>query len=133
MIALFYSARTQYQTNLGFLQKGRFPLMTPKQVVEFAKEKGVKIIDLRFIDLPGLWQHFSITMNELNEGIFEDGLGFDGSSIRGFQKIQESDMLLIPDPNSCFLDPFTEVTTLNIICNVKDPVTGESYSRDPRY
>ena len=107
--------------------------MTPKQVVEYAKEKGVKIIDLRFIDLPGLWQHFSITMNELNEGIFEDGLGFDGSSIRGFQKIQESDMLLIPDPKACFLDPFTEVTTLNIICNVRDPVTGESYSRDPRY
>ncbi len=107
--------------------------MTPKQVVEFAREKGVRIIDLRFIDLPGIWQHFSITTSELNEDIFEDGLGFDGSSIRGFQKIQESDMLLIPDPNATFLDPFTEVTTLNIICNVKDPVTGQAYSRDPRY
>jgi len=107
--------------------------MTPKQVVEFAREKGVKIVDLRFIDLPGIWQHFSITAGELSEDIFEEGLGFDGSSIRGFQKIQESDMLLIPDPNAVFLDPFTEVTTLNVICNVKDPITGQSYSRDPRY
>jgi glutamine synthetase len=107
--------------------------MTPKEVVEFARSKGVKIVDLRFIDLPGIWQHFSITAGELTEEIFEDGLGFDGSSIRGFQKIQESDMLLIPDPNAVFLDPFTEVTTLNIICNVKDPITGQSYTRDPRY
>jgi glutamine synthetase len=107
--------------------------MTPKQVVEFAREKGVKIVDLRFIDLPGVWQHFSITTGELTEDIFEEGLGFDGSSIRGFQKIQESDMLLIPDPDATFLDPFTEVPTLNIICNVKDPITGQSYSRDPRY
>ena len=107
--------------------------MTPKQVVEFAREKGVKIVDLRFIDLPGIWQHFSITTGELTEDVFDEGLGFDGSSIRGFQKIQESDMLLIPDPNATFLDPFTEVQTLNIICNVKDPITGQAYSRDPRY
>jgi len=107
--------------------------MTPKQVVEFARDKGVKIADLRFIDLPGIWQHFSITTGELTEDIFEEGLGFDGSSIRGFQKIQESDMLLIPDPNAVFLDPFTEVPTLNMICNVKDPITGQPYSRDPRY
>jgi glutamine synthetase len=107
--------------------------MTPKQVVEFARDKGVKIVDLRFIDLPGIWQHFSITTAELTEDIFEEGLGFDGSSIRGFQKIQESDMLLIPDPDATFLDPFTEVPTLDIICNVKDPITGQSYSRDPRY
>ena len=71
--------------------------MTPKDVLKMAKEKGAKIVDLRFIDLPGLWQHFSIPISELNEGIFEDGLGFDGSSIRGFQTIDESDMLLIPD------------------------------------
>jgi len=70
--------------------------MTPKDVLKLAKEKGVKIVDLRFIDLPGLWQHFSIPMSELKEDIFEDGLGFDGSSIRGFQTIDESDMLLIP-------------------------------------
>src|SRR2546430_16002262 len=106
--------------------------MTPKQVVEFAREKGVKIVDLRFIDLPGIWQHFSITTGGLIEVIFQDGLGFDGSSIRGFQKIQESDMLLIPHPNSIFLDPFTNAPTTNIIFNVLAPITGPSYTRDQR-
>jgi glutamine synthetase len=91
--------------------------MTPKDVLKLAKEKGVKIVDLRFIDLPGLWQHFSIPMSELKEDIFEDGLGFDGSSIRGFQTIDESDMLLIPDPTTAQMDP----------------VTGKPYTRDPRY
>src|SRR5437764_2599980 len=99
--------------------------MTPKDVLKLAKEKGVKIVDLRFIDLPGLWQHFSIPMSELKEDIFEDGLGFDGSSIRGFQTIDESDMLLIPDPTTAQMDPFTAVPTLVLICNVKDPVTGK--------
>src|SRR5882724_964687 len=107
--------------------------MTPKDVSKMAKEKGVKIIDLRFIDLPGLWQHFSIPVSELNDGIFESGLGFDGSSIRGFQTIDESDMLLIPDPTTAQMDPFTAVPTLVLICNVKDPVTGKAYTRDPRY
>src|SRR2546427_10829623 len=106
--------------------------MTPKEVVEFARQKGARIVDLRFIDLPGLWQHFSITMSEMKEDIFDDGLGFDGSSIRGFQKIQESDLLLIPDPNGCFMDPFTDVPTLDSISNVKDPATGVSYARGPR-
>ena len=107
--------------------------MTPKDVLKLAKEKGAKIVDLRFIDLPGLGQHFSIPVSELSEGIFEDGLGFDGSSIRGFQSIDESDMLLIPDPTSAQMDPFTAVPTLDLICNVKDPVTGKPYTRDPRY
>src|SRR3989441_942453 len=107
--------------------------MTPKDVLKLAKEKGAKIIDLRFIDLPGLWQHFSIPMSELKEDIFEEGLGFDGSSIRGFQTIDESDMLLIPDPSTAQMDPFTAVPTLDLICNVKDPVTGKPYTRDPRY
>ncbi|HUF93082.1 MAG TPA: glutamine synthetase beta-grasp domain-containing protein, partial [Candidatus Limnocylindria bacterium] len=107
--------------------------MTAKDVLKMAKEKGAKIIDLRFIDLPGLWQHFSIPLSELNEGIFEDGLGFDGSSIRGFQSIDESDMLLIPDPATAQMDPFTAVPTLVLICNVRDPATGKWYSRDPRY
>src|SRR5438128_11913183 len=106
--------------------------MTPKDVLKLAKEKGAKIIDLRFIDLPGLWQHFSIPVSELNEEIFEDGLGFDGSSIRGFQTIDEPDLLLIPDPNSAAMDPFTAVPTLVVICNLKDPVTGKGYTRDPR-
>src|SRR5438093_9774186 len=107
--------------------------MTPKDVLKLAKEKGAKIIDLRFIDLPGLWKHFSIPMSELREDIFEEGQGFDGSSIRGFQTIDESDMLLIPDPTTAVMDPFTAVPTLVLICNVKDPVTGKPYSRDPRY
>jgi glutamine synthetase len=107
--------------------------MTPREVIEFAKKNKVEIVDLRFVDVPGLWQHFSIPVSELKEDIFEDGLGFDGSSIRGFQSIDESDMLLIPDPNSAFMDPFTQHPTLNLICNVRDPITGKSYSRDPRY
>src|ERR1044071_331973 len=107
--------------------------MTPKDVLKTAKEKGAKIVDLRFIDLPGLWQHFSIPVSELSEGIFEDGLGFDGSSIRGFQTIDESDMLLMPDATTAQMDPFTAVPTLVLICNVKDPITGKAYTRDPRY
>src|SRR6266704_3958830 len=99
--------------------------MTPKEVVEFAREKGVRIIDLRFIDLPGIWQHFSITTGELTEDVFDEGLGFDGSSIRGFQEIQESDMLLMPDPDTALIDPFTQHKTLDINCFVHDPITGE--------
>jgi glutamine synthetase len=96
-------------------------------------ETGAQIVDLRFCDLPGLMQHFSIPAGELTEEIFEEGIGFDGSSIRGFQEIQESDMLLVPDPETAWLDPFTKHPTLNINCFVKDPVTGEWYSRDPRH
>src|SRR5712691_7938624 len=107
--------------------------MKPKEVLAFAKEKKVEIIDLKFVDLPGLWQHFSISTSELNEGLFADGIGFDGSSIRGFQAINESDMLLMPDPNTAMMDPFTELPTLSLICNIKDPITGQAYSRDPRY
>src|SRR3989454_642244 len=107
--------------------------MTPKDVIKLAKEKDAKIVDLRFIDVPGLWQHFSIPVAELSEELFEEGIGFDGSSIRGFQTIDESDMLLFPDPATAVMDPYTAVPTLVLICNVKDPITGDSYSRDPRY
>src|SRR3977135_1207517 len=107
--------------------------MTPKDVLKMAKEKGVKIVDLRFIDLPGLWQHFSIPVSELREDIFEDGLGFDGSSIRGFQTIDKSDRLPMPAPPTAQMDPFTAVPTMVLICTVKDPITGKAYSRDPRY
>ncbi len=107
--------------------------MNPKELLKFVNDEGIKMIDLRFVDLPGLWQHFSIISKEVDEDMFEEGVGFDGSSIRGFQEIQESDMILIPDASTAFLDPFTAVPTLNIICNVKDPVTLQSYSRDPRY
>ena len=108
-------------------------MATPKDVLHLMKESGAEIVDFRFCDLPGLMQHFSVPAAELNEGLFEDGIGFDGSSIRGFQEIQESDMLLVPDPDTAYMDPFTQHRTLNINCFVKDPVTGEMYSRDPRY
>jgi glutamine synthetase len=107
--------------------------MKPADVLTRIKDKGIRAIDLRFVDLPGLWQHFTISPRELTEEAFEAGLGFDGSSIRGFQHIQESDMLLIPDAASAFEDPFTEFPTLSVICNVKDPVTGDPYTRDARY
>lgn len=106
---------------------------TPKEVVEFAKDEGVQIVDIRFCDLPGLMQHFSVPVSELTEEVFDDGYGFDGSSIRGFQEIQESDMILKPDPNTAVIDPFTQHKTLNINCWVHDPITHENYSRDPRY
>src|SRR5262249_14048445 len=106
--------------------------MTPREVIDLATEREAKIVDVRFVDLPGTWQHFSMPVSLLNEELFEDGIGFDGSSIRGFQKINESDMLLMPDPDTAFMDPFTDVSTLNIICDVEDPITRERYSRDPR-
>ena len=107
--------------------------MNPRELLQFASDEGIKMFDLRFVDLPGLWQHFSISANEMEEEMFEEGVGFDGSSIRGFQEIQESDMILIPDASTAFKDPFTAVPTLNIICNVKDPMTLQSYTRDPRH
>jgi glutamine synthetase len=106
---------------------------TPSEVLKLATDSGAEVVDLRFCDLPGLMQHFSMPMHELSEEGFDEGYGFDGSSIRGFQEIQESDMLLVPDPNTAVLDPFREHVTLNINCFVRDPVTGESYTRDPRY
>ncbi len=106
--------------------------MTPREVIDLATEREAKVVDIRFVDLPGTWHHFSIPASVLTEEVFEDGLGFDGSSIRGFQKINESDMLLIPDPETAFMDPFTEHPTLNIICDIEDPITRERYSRDPR-
>lgn len=91
------------------------------------------MIDLKFVDLPGLWQHFSVSAKEFDESAFTEGVGCDGSSIRGFQAINESDMLLFPDPTAAFIDPFTRDATLSVICDVRDPVTGSDYSRDPRH
>lgn len=105
---------------------------SPRDVLALCKDQGVKIVDFKFVDMPGTWQHFSIPIQDLNEDLFQDGIGFDGSSIRGFQKIHESDMLLIPDPASAFLDPFTEHPTLSLICDVQDPITRQDYDRDPR-
>ena len=106
--------------------------MTPTEVSAFAKNKGARILDLRFMDFPGLWQHLSVPIGELNEELFTDGHGFDGSSIRGWQAINASDMLIIPDPDSARIDPFLKDSTLVMICDVVDPVTRENYSRDPR-
>jgi glutamine synthetase len=106
---------------------------TSDDVLQLISDEGVEIVDVRFCDLPGLMQHFSMPAGQLTAEVFEEGVGFDGSSIRGFQEIQESDMLLVPDPNTAVIDPFTQHRTLDINCFVNDPVTGESYSRDPRY
>ena len=106
---------------------------TPADVLKMVQDQGIEFIDFRFCDMPGLMQHFSTPAHEFTEETFTEGLGFDGSSIRGFQEIQESDMLLVPDPNTAVIDPFREHPTLMINCFVKDPLTGESYSRDPRY
>ena len=106
--------------------------MTPKEAVKFAKENKTICVDLKFLDFPGLWQHFTIPMSEFDEAIFEDGAGFDGSSIRGWQAINASDMLVIPDPKTAVMDPFCKVPTLTFICDIVDPITKENYSRDPR-
>jgi glutamine synthetase len=102
-------------------------------VLNLIRDNEVQIVDLRFADLPGLMQHFSIPAHELTEEGFDEGFGFDGSSIRGFQEIQESDMILVPDPGTAVLDPFRTHPTLILNCFVKDPVTGEPYTRDPRH
>jgi len=106
---------------------------TPAEVLALVKDEGVEFIDYRFCDLPGLMQHVSVPASQLTEDVFVDGHGFDGSSIRGFQEIQESDMILIPDANTATLDPFRARKTLIVNCFVHDPVTGDPYSRDPRY
>ena len=106
---------------------------TPDDMRQLATEAKAKIVDLKFTDLPGVWQHFSIPVEDLSDELFEEGIGFDGSSIRGFQSIHESDMLLVPDRETACLDPVLDVPTLNLICNVLDPVTRQRYSRDPRY
>lgn len=105
---------------------------TPSEVLALCRENDVKAVDLRFLDFPGLWQHFTIPVDKLNEDVFEEGLGFDGSSIRGWQAINESDMLVVPEADTAFLDPFTAIPTVVMICNIQDPITREDYSRDPR-
>src|SRR3970040_286563 len=106
--------------------------MTPKEVLQLAKEKNARMVDMKFLDFVGIWQHFSIPISELKEEIFEEGNGFDGSSIRGWQPIHASDMLVMPDPTTAGVDPFMAIPHLRLICNIVDPVTKEDYTRDPR-
>jgi len=107
--------------------------MSPKDVIELAKAQGAVMLDLRFIDLPGVWQHTSVPIHRLEMDSFEDGFGFDGSSIRGYKPINASDMLIIPQAPTAKMDPFTKAPTLVMICDIVDPITREPYGRDPRY
>ncbi len=105
---------------------------TPAQVIEYARQQGAVVLDLKFLDFPGTWQHFTVPISALTEECFEEGFGFDGSSIRGWKSINESDMIVVPDPNTAFMDPFTREPTLSLIGDIFDPITHERYSRDPR-
>lgn len=106
--------------------------MKIEEIFSKIKNGEIEQIDLRFMDMPGLWQHFTIPAEQFKESAFEEGIGFDGSSIRGWRAIHESDMIVIPDVESAFYDPFSHQRTLVLICNVFDPVTKERYNRDPR-
>lgn len=108
------------------------PPKEPAEIIEFCKSQGIKFVDLKFTDLPGLFQHFTVPVSELKISSFEDGFGFDGSSIRGWQAIHMSDMLVVPDPSTAFIDPFTREPTISFVCSVIDPITRERYTRDPR-
>ncbi|HEX8985165.1 MAG TPA: type I glutamate--ammonia ligase, partial [Bryobacteraceae bacterium] len=107
--------------------------MSPKEVIEFAKKNDVKQVDIRFCDIPGLWHHVSYPISELDEDVFEEGYGFDGSSIRAWAAISESDMLLMPDPTTVFIDPFGDTSTLCMTADIVDPITRQHYERDPRW
>jgi len=106
--------------------------MTPAEIIAKIKDEAIEFVDLKFVDFPGLWQHFTIPAHELEEETFEDGMGFDGSSIRGWQAINLSDMLVLPDPATAFIDPFAARKTITMICNIQDPITRQDYTRDPR-
>ena len=106
--------------------------MTPQDVLKLVDDKGVGFVDLRFLDFPGLWQHLTVPVRELTLDSFTDGFGFDGSSLRGWQEINESDMVIVPVPKTAIIDPFCQHTTLSMICDIQDPLTRQRYSRDPR-
>ena len=104
----------------------------PRAALEWSRESRAAMVDLKFCDLLGTWQHVTLPVAGLDEAAFDEGLGFDGSSIRGWQGISESDMLLMPDASTAMLDPFTEVPTLSLVCEIADPLTHEPYAKDPR-
>ena len=107
-------------------------MSTPKSVIERAKGQGARMVDLKFVDVLGAWQHFSVPISELTEDVFAEGFGFDGSSIRGWKSIEASDMLAMPDPATAFMDPFCAVPTLSLTCTIAETGTKEAYNRDPR-
>src|SRR5438046_6801588 len=107
-------------------------MSTPKSVLEMAKKQEAKMVDVKFVDTFGTWQHFSMPIGEISEDSFSEGLGFDGSSIRGWKSIEASDMLAMPDPDTAFIDPFMEVPTLSLTCTIAETGTREPYIRDPR-
>src|SRR5262249_1653005 len=107
-------------------------MSTPKSVLELAKKSGAKMVDIKFVDTFGTWQHFTCPIRELTEEIFSEGLGFDGSSIRGWKSIEASDMLAMPDPDTAFIDPFCAEPTLSLTCTIAETGTREPYIRDPR-
>src|SRR6266481_7294448 len=107
-------------------------MSTPKSVLEMAKKSGAKMVDIKFVDTFGTWQHFSLPIAELSEDSFSEGLGFDGSSIRGWKSIEASDMLAMPDPDTAFIDPFMAVPTLSLTCTIAETGTREPYIRDRR-
>ncbi|TMK66156.1 MAG: type I glutamate--ammonia ligase [Actinobacteria bacterium] len=120
---------TEFQLARGAVANAK----SADEVLAFASEFGVELVDLKFTDLPGTWQHMQMPLECLEPDDFEAGLGFDGSSIRGFQEINESDMLLKPDPETAVIDPYYAIPTMSLICSVADPISGESYGRDPRH
>src|ERR1051326_6116059 len=107
-------------------------MSTPKSVLELAKKSGAKMVDIKFVDTFGTWQHFTCPIRELTEEVFEEGYGFDGSSIRGWKSIEASDMLAMPDPSTAFIDPFMAESTLSLTCTIAETGTKEAYTRDPR-
>ncbi len=107
-------------------------MTTPQEILEWIKRDNIQLIDLKFIDTPGIWQHLTLYQDQIDESSFSIGVPFDGSSIRGWKSINESDMLMVPDPNTAWIDPFYEVPTLSMICSISEPRTGQPYSRDPR-
>src|SRR5207253_7057214 len=106
--------------------------VTPKEVLAQIRQREVTTVDLRFMDFPGVWQHFSIPADALTEETFEEGIGFDGSSVVGWRAINEADLLVVPQPETALVDPFTAQPTLTMICNIQDPITHQDYTRDPR-
>src|SRR3954451_8804029 len=130
-IADFVSGKVTEPLGVRALVEDR--AVTPADVLALAERHRAHMVDLKFTDLPGTWQHMGMALASLDEEALTEGIGFDGSSIRGFQEIYESDMLLLPDPSTAVVDPFYEASTISLVCMVLDPITREPYSRDPRY